>query len=253
MKISTTEKRRIYYIAAVLVWIVVWAVLSALVGEEIFLPSPLSVIKSLFSLIPRSSFWKAVGFTLSRVIAGIVLSSVIASLLAVLSSFSGKLEILLSPLVKAVRSIPVASVIILVLLWVKSRNLSVVISSLVVFPVIYTSVLSGMKNTSPLLIEMASNYSVGRRKRIRYIYIPSVFPYLRTGMRTAVGFAWKSAVAAEVIGLPKNSIGTALYEAKIYLLTSDLFAWTLVIVILSALFEKVTILLLEKAERRILK
>ena len=72
-------------------------------------------------------------------------------------------------------------------------------------------------------------------------------------MRTAVGFAWKSAVAAEVIGLPKNSIGTALYEAKIYLLTSDLFAWTLVIVILSALFEKVTILLLEEAERRILK
>ena len=253
MKISTTEKRRIYYVAAVLVWIVVWAVLSALVGEEIFLPSPLSVVKSLLSLIPRSSFWKAVGFTLSRVIAGIVLSSVIATVLAVLSSFSGKLEILLSPLVKAVRSIPVASVIILVLLWVKSRNLSVVISSLVVFPVIYTSVLSGMKNTSPLLIEMASNYSVGRRKRIRYIYIPSVFPYLRTGMRTAVGFAWKSAVAAEVIGLPKNSIGTALYEAKIYLLTSDLFAWTLVIVILSALFEKVTILLLEEAERRILK
>jgi NitT/TauT family transport system permease protein len=253
VKISTTEKRRIYYVAAVLVWIVVWAVLSALVGEEIFLPSPVSVIKSLLSLIPQSSFWKAVGFTLSRVIAGIVLSSVIASVLAVLSSFSGKLEILLSPLVKAVRSIPVASVIILVLLWVKSRNLSVVISSLVVFPVIYTSVLSGMKNTSPLLLEMASNYSVGRRKRIRYIYIPSVFPYLKAGMRTAVGFAWKSAVAAEVIGLPKNSIGTALYEAKIYLLTSDLFAWTLVIVILSALFEKVTILLLEEAERRILK
>ena len=253
MKISTTEKRRIYYVAAVLVWIAVWAVLSAFVGEEIFLPSPLSVIKSLLSLIPRFSFWKAVGFTLSRVIAGIVLSSAIASLLAVLSSFSGKLEILLSPLVKAVRSIPVASVIILVLLWVKSRNLSVVISSLVVFPVIYTSVLSGMKNTSPLLIEMASNYSVGRRKRIRYIYIPSVFPYLKAGMRTAVGFAWKSAVAAEVIGLPKNSIGTALYEAKIYLLTSDLFAWTLVIVILSALFEKVTLFLLEEAERRILK
>ena len=253
MKISTTEKRRIYYVAAVLVWIVVWAVLSAFVGEEIFLPSPVSVVKSLFSLIPQPSFWKAVVFTLSRVIVGIVLSSVIAIVLAVLSSFSEKLEVLLSPLVKAVRSIPVASVIILVLLWVKSRNLSVVISSLVVFPVIYTSVLSGMKNTSPLLIEMASNYSVGRRKRIRYIYIPSVFPYLKAGMRTAVGFAWKSAVAAEVIGLPKNSIGTALYEAKIYLLTSDLFSWTLVIVILSALFEKVTLFLLEEAERRILK
>ncbi len=239
--------------AAVLVWIVVWAVLSAFVGEEIFLPSPVSVVKSLLSLIPQPSFWQSVGFTLSRVILGIAISSVAASVLAVFSSFSGKLEILLSPLVKAVRSIPVASVIILVLLWVKSRNLSIVISSLVVFPVIYTSVLSGMKETSPLLLEMASNYSVGTGKKIRYIYVPSVFPYLETGMRTAVGFAWKSAVAAEVIGLPKNSIGTALYEAKIYLLTSDLFAWTAVIVILSAVFEKLTILLLGKAERRILK
>lgn len=234
-------------------WIAVWFVLSAIVGEEIFLPSPLSTIRSLLSLLPSSSFWAAVAFTLSRVLLGIILSFLSSLILGVISSFSSVLEIFLSPLVKAMRSVPVASIIILTLLWVKSRNLSVVISFLMVFPIIYSSVLSGMKDTSPLLLEMASNYSVTTWKKIRYIYIPSIFPYVKTGVRNAVGLAWKSAIAAEVIALPRSSIGSSLYEAKVYLLTSDLFAWTIVIVVLSSLFEKVTLLLLDVSERRILK
>lgn len=253
MKNSTTERRKYYYAAAVIIWIVVWTVLSAVVGEEIFLPSPLSTLRSLGTLIPTSSFWRAVAFTLSRVLLGIILSFISALILGVLSSFSTTLEIFLSPLVKAMRSVPVASIIILTLLWVKSRNLSVVISFLMVFPIIYSSVLSGMNDTSPLLLEMASNYSVTTWKRIRYIYIPSLFPYVKTGVRNAVGLAWKSAIAAEVIGLPSSSIGSSLYEAKVYLLTADLFAWTIVIVLLSSLFEKVTLLLLDISERRLLK
>lgn len=234
-------------------WIAVWFVLSAIVGEEIFLPSPLSTLRSLFSLLPSSSFWSAVAFTLSRVLLGIILSFLSSLILGILSSFSSTLETFLSPLVKAMRSVPVASIIILTLLWVKSRNLSVVISFLMVFPIIYSSVLSGMKDTSPLLLEMASNYSVTKWKKIRYIYISSIFPYVKTGVRNAVGLAWKSAIAAEVIALPRSSIGSSLYEAKVYLLTSDLFAWTIVIVVLSSLFEKVTLLLLDVSERRILK
>ncbi len=253
MKNSTTERRRyFYYAATVVVWIVVWFILSAVVGEEIFLPSPLSTIRSLLSLLPSSSFWAALAFTLSRVLLGIILSFLSSLILGVLSSFSSVLETFLSPLVKAMRSVPVASIIILTLLWVKSRNLSVVISFLMVFPIIYSSVLSGMKDTSPLLLEMASNYSVTTWKKIRYIYIPSIFPYVKTGVRNAVGLAWKSAIAAEVIALPRSSIGSSLYEAKVYLLTSDLFAWTIVIVVLSSLFEKVTLLLLDVSERRIL-
>ena len=253
MKTSTIKREKYHYVLAVLLWIAVWAVLSAVVGEEIFLPSPLSTLKSLVSLLPAAAFWKAVAFTLSRVVLGILISFILAFVLGVLSSFSNPLEIFLSPLIKAMRSVPVASIIILTLLWVKSRNLSVVISFLMVFPIIYSSVLSGMKDTSPLLLEMASNYSVTVRKKIRYIYIPSLFPYVRTGVRNAVGLAWKSAIAAEVIGLPSSSIGSSLYESKVYLLTSDLFAWTIVIVILSSVFEKVTLLLLDITERRVLK
>ncbi len=110
-----------------------------------------------------------------------------------------------------------------------------------------------MKNTSPLLLEMAENYSVIRRNVIRYIYMPSLFPYIRTGLSSAVGLAWKSAVAAEVIGLPRNSVGSMLYESKIYLLTADLFAWTAVTVLLSFIFEKLVFFLLSRVEKAVLK
>ena len=253
MKNFTSEKSsKLFYLLAILVWTGIWFILSLLVGEEIFLPSPLRTFEALLSLIPTSSFWASILFTLSRILIGILISFLMGTVFAVAASFLRWLEIFLSPLVKAMRSIPVASIIILTLLWVRSRNLSIVISFLMVFPIIYSSVLSGMKATSPLLLEAADNYNVGVRKRIRYIYLPSVFPFVRTGVRTAVGLGFKSAIAAEVIGLPKSSVGSALYEAKVYLLTADLFAWTIVIVILSVFFEKLTLFLLKRVERRIL-
>ncbi len=253
MKISTIEKKRTYYLLSVFIWIIIWYILSLIVGEEIFLPSPVSVMHSLLSLLPTSLFWRSVLFSVSRVILGITLAFLCGFLTALISSFNPLAEIFLSPLVKAVRSIPVASVIILILLWVKSRNLSAVVSFFMVFPIIYSSVLSGMKNTSPLLLEMAENYSVIRRNVIRYIYMPSLFPYIRTGLSSAVGLAWKSAVAAEVIGLPRNSVGSMLYESKIYLLTADLFAWTAVTVLLSFIFEKLVFFLLSRVEKAVLK
>ncbi len=254
MKTSTSDKRKFFFsLLSIVIWIVIWYILSLIVGEEIFLPSPLATLEALLRLIPHQSFRLSIVFTLSRVTAGILISFILGVVLAVAVSFIKWLEVFLSPLIKAMRSIPVASIIILALLWVKSRNLSLLISFLMVFPIIYSSVLSGMKATSPLLLEAASNYGVGIKKRIRYIYMPSLFPFVRTGLINSVGLGFKSAIAAEVIALPDTSIGNALYEAKVYLLTPDLFAWTIVIVLLSVLFEKITLFILKAAERRILK
>ena len=147
-------------------------------------------------------------------------------------------SILSSPLVKTVRATPVASIVILVLVWVHSRNLSVVISFLMVFPVVYTNILEGLVSTDKDLIEAAGVYRITRLKRIRYIYLPSLSPYIQSAISTSLGLAWKSGIAAEVIGLPDGSIGERVYEAKIYLSTPDLFAWTVVIIILAFLFER---------------
>ena len=140
------------------------------------------------------------------------------------------------------------------LIWVISRNLSVVISFLMVLPVIYTNVLNGIQSTDGKLLEMAEVFDVSPWRRIKYIYMSSVLPYFRAGCSLGLGLCWKAGVAAEVIGIPAGSIGEKLYEAKVYLETPDLFSWTIVIIILSIAFEKVFLLLTDllvgRVERR---
>ena len=144
-----------------------------------------------------------------------------------------------------------ASIVILALVWISSRNLSVIISFMMVFPIVYSNVLEGIRNTDGKLLEAADIYRVRRVKRIRYIYLPSVVPYFSASVKAALGLAWKSGIAAEVISLPDGSIGERVYEAKIYLSTPDLFAWTLVIIVLAFLFERFFLLLTAALSRRI--
>ena len=249
----TDKKRKVYLTLSIAFWVLIWWAMSAIINEKLFLPSPYSVLKALISLFPKKEFWTSIAFSTSRVVLSYLVSFIVAALLGVFGGLSERFEILLSPLVKAMRSIPVASIVILVLLWVKSRNLSTVVSFLVVFPILYESVLAGVKNTDPLLLEAADNYRIKGYRRLRYIYLPSIFPYIESGIKSSLGLCWKSAVAAEVIGLPLHSMGSKLYEAKVYLDTPSLFAWTVAIVVLAALFEKLAFLLFSMIKRRVMR
>ena len=156
---------------------------------------------------------------------------------------------LLAPLVAAVKAVPVVSFIILALILFSSRNLAVLISFLIVLPVLYTNLLSGIRAADPQLLEMARVFRIPTLRSIRYVYLPQVLPFFRSACGSALGLCWKSGIAAEVIGMPDGSIGEQLQQAKIYLNTPDLFAWTLVIVLVSLVFEKVFLILLKWGER----
>lgn len=223
---------------AVLFWLLLWQAASMVIAQEILLVSPCTVIKRLFELAGESSFWKSVSFSFIRIAGGFVIAVFSGIALAALSAKFKRVRELLAPLMLTVKAIPVASFIILVLIWVSSKNLSVLISFLMVLPIIYTNVLEGISETDEKLLEMASVFEVPFYKRIRYIYMSEVLPFFKSGCSVALGLCWKSGVAAEVIGIPKNSIGENLYNAKVYLDTPDLFAWTLVIIIISLIFEK---------------
>ena len=218
-------------------WLLVWEIASLAIGEELFLPSPTSVVFRLVSLIPEAEFWTSILFTLERILVGFLLALLSASVASGLSYRFRIVEILLDPAIRIIRATPVASIVILVLVWVRSRNLSVVISFLMVFPIIYTNILEGLKSTDKDLLEAAAVYRIKGLKKLRYIYIPSLSSYIQSAISISLGLAWKSGIAAEVIGLPDGSIGERVYEAKIYLSTPDLFAWTIVIIILAFLFE----------------
>lgn len=236
---------------AVIFWIAVWQAASMALGQEILLVSPVSVLRKLAELAVTGDFWQSILYSFGRIVSGFLLALFIGILLAVLSYQLELFAIVLKPLIVVIKSTPVASFIILCLIWIPSRNLSVFIAFLMVLPVIYTNILQGIRQTDQKLLEMAWVFSVGLKKQVRYIYLSQMLPYLLSGCTVSLGLCWKAGVAAEVIGIPAGSIGEKLYNAKIYLNTSDLFAWTIVIIVISFVFEKCFLWLLRWIVRQI--
>ena len=237
---------------AVAFWLLVWQIaamaLDALYPQgHLLLPSPLSALMRLGELALTAAFWQSVGQSFARIVGGFLLSCLAASLLAVPASRWKWVRELLSPLVATVKAVPVASFIILALVWLSSRSLALFISALMVFPPVYLNVLEGVRQTDRKLLEMAKVFHVPLWRQVRGIYIPAVLPYFRTAVSLGLGLCWKAGVAAEVIGLPTGSVGEQLYNAKVYYMTPDLFAWTAVIVVVSVVFEKLFLRLVDAA------
>ena len=241
---SAATKRRKIRLWAVLFWLLVWQAASMAIGSQILLVSPVQVLLRLGQLLPTANFWSAVLFSFCRIAGGFLLAAVTGVLLAALSARFRRLEELLAPAILTIKSIPVASFIILALIWFSSRNLAILISFLMVLPVVYTNVLGGIRAADPQLLEMARLFRLSAARRVRYIYVPQVLPFFRSACAVSLGLCWKSGIAAEVIGMPQGSIGERLQQAKVYLDTPDLFAWTLVIVLLSLAFERLFLALL---------
>lgn len=231
-------------------WLAAWQLASMAVGSRIVLVGPAEVACRLAELVLEADFWVSVGLSLGRVATGFGLAVVAGVALAAWASRSRVVEGLLAPLVGAVKAAPVASFVVLLLMWVSSRRLSVAVSFLMAFPILYTNVLAGVRQTDPALLEMADVFGVSSWARVRTVYAAQVAPYLRAGLSLAMGLSWKSGIAAEVIGLPAPSIGIHLYDAKVYLDTPDLLAWTVVIVALSVGLEALLGRLLDWAQAR---
>ena len=234
---------------SVMLWLLVWQLGSQALGQEILLVSPVSVLVRLSSLIRTFPFWESIGFSLARISLGFLLAAFWGTLFAALAARFARFQDLLTPLILAIKATPVASFIILALIWIPSRNLSVFISFLMVFPVMYSNVLGGIQTTSRELLEMAQVFALPAGRTIRYIYISQILPFFRSACTIGLGLCWKSGIAAEVIGIPDGSIGEKLYNAKIFLNTPDLFAWTLVIVMVSLCFEKMVLRILDTCVR----
>ncbi|MCI8970911.1 MAG: ABC transporter permease subunit [Oscillibacter sp.] len=223
-------------------WLLVWqggsvALAAANPSGSLLLASPVRSALRLLELLPSSAFWRAVGSSSLRIFGGFLLSCALALLLASLAVGRPWLRELLAPPVAVVKATPVASFIILALVWLDARSLPLFISALMVFPPVYLNVLEGLRRTDRKLLELAQVYRIPLGRRIRGIYLPQVLPYFRSAASLALGLCWKAGVAAEVIGLPAGTVGERLYTAKIYLQTPDLFAWTAVILLLAAAFE----------------
>ncbi len=219
------------------VWLGVWQLASGWVGRELLLPAPASVARCLVELSGTGAFWLSAGYTLLRVISGLVGGVVLGTALAFLTHFCTWADWVFSPAIRVLRATPVVSFILLVYLWVTRTNIPGLIAGMMVLPVVWGSLTAGLKAVDGQLLEMARAYGFSLLKTLRLIYLPSLRPHFTAALLNGFGLAWKSGVAAEVLCPPKWAIGSSIQQARQALETPELFAWTAVIVVLSLVLE----------------
>lgn len=234
-------------------WLSVWWLGAIRMGRELLLPSPHAVLTRLWELAFTADFWTIVLWSILRVMLGIALALIFGVLLALLTSYVPFMRRLFYPLLSVIKATPVASFVILALLWLGSSALPVFISMLIVLPVVWAAVSDGIAAFDRDLLEVCHVFRFPFGKRLRLLYLPTVAPYFLSACKTSIGMAWKAGVAAEILAVSPISIGKQLYEAKIYLETPDLFAWTLVVVLLSLVIEKLVTLLFQRLGTRYIR
>lgn len=240
------QKSSVQKCIIILFWLCVWQFVAAMLHNDILLVGPFQVGKALLENIARTDFLKIVVYSFGRIGLGFLLALFWGFILGALSYRFGILKAFLAPLMTTLQSIPVASFVVLLLIWFGSAALSFFSSFLVVFPSVYVNTISGFESTDKQLLEMADVFHIKDRNRFLYLYRPAVMPYLTSCLKISLGMSWKSGVAAEVIGIPKFSLGERLYMSKIYLDTAGVFAWTLMVIFLSFIFEKAVLYLIKE-------
>ena len=247
-KISKNTK--LFVPLSIVIWIIIWHIASVSIEQSLLLPSPFEVLKRIFALIKSEAFWQTSAMSLWRILSGFIWGVLSGVILAALSHITYPLRIFFSPLMSVLRATPVASFIILVWSFTGSARLPMFISAIMVLPLIYTNVLSGLDGVNRELKEVARVYDLSFRDRLKVLYLPETMPYFTAGLTASIGLAWKAGIAAEVLAYTANSIGRELYRAKATLEITDLFAWTIWIILLSITLEFIARKLLKLFTRR---
>ena len=243
-------KKLFYSAACVLFWIAVWQIIHLAVSEAILVPSPLSVFKRLFELCAENTFWLSVITSLLRVLSGLFFGTVLGIFLAVLTAKSNLLKNLLGPVLHVIKATPVASFIILAILWLSVENVPAFTAMLIVLPTVWANTEKGIASVDKDLLQMGRAFGLSKKEIFLRITTPSVKPFFAAALNSAVGLAWKAGIAAEVICPHGESMGSALHDSKIYFETVDTFAWTVAVIILSVVLEKALLWFTSKGGRK---
>ncbi|HBL84148.1 MAG: hypothetical protein A2Y17_12850 [Clostridiales bacterium GWF2_38_85] len=239
-------KNILYTTASALFWVGLWWFASFLINKEVVLPSPVAVIMRLFINAAKPDFWIITFLSLLRIIIGFLSALILGIIISFLSYYIKIFRTLFSPIINIFKAAPVASFIILLYIWLSTNIIPAVTAFIIVLPIIWENIHAGLNNTDKNLNEVCEIYRIKGFKKIKLFYIPSIKPYLSAAVLSSFGMAWKAGVAAEVLTTPKYSIGKQLYNAKIYLESADLFAWTVVIIVISFIIERIFIKRLKK-------
>ena len=219
MNASTARK-----VGSSLFILVVWQLLVQ-TGKlnELFLPSPLSVLRAMWGMIVSGALPWAVLVSLNRLLQGFVYGSVIGIVLGLMAGSIRWVEDILDPWVAAVYPIPKSALFPLFLLWFGLGDTSKVITIAVgVLFLVLVNTVTGVKSINPLLIKAAVDLGASRLQVFVKVILPGALPNIFTGLRLGSGMALILVFITE-IEATKAGLGFLLWEAFQLMETRNVF------------------------------
>lgn len=235
MKTSIIKNKYIY----ILFWLIIWEIISCIISSKLILPSPIDVFFKLLELLTKKIFYLSIFNSFFKAFLGFFIGSFLGIIFAIFSKKYIIIYNLFLPIINTIKVIPVASFILIALFWIKSENLPILISTLMAIPIFYFNIFEGLKNINKKTLEMAKIYNISKLNIFKYIYVPYLSPILISSIILGFSMCFKASIASEVIALANNTIGGNLQNAKVLLESSEVFAWTIIIILISIFFEKI--------------
>lgn len=233
---------------SVVMLLIIWKIASWYYDNPFIVPSPVLTLQQTVETFLSKEFLSAIGATLIRGLAGFFIAFCLAVLIGIGAGVSVSFDAFVRPFLVIIRSTPVISFILLALIWFKPENVPVFIGILTMFPILCFNIIDGIRSTNSELLEMARVYSLGKNRTVKDIHVPSLMPYMFTGLSNAAGFGWRAIIIGEVLSQPLHGIGTRMQLAQTYLKIPEVIAWTIVAVFIGYTFE----IMIRGLERRVI-
>lgn len=230
---------------AIIAWLVIWQLITVALDNPWLLSGPIETAQTWGQLVLTMGFWQAVAASIARIAIGYGIAFVAGCVLGYLAAKLPGLRTFLKPAILVVKSAPVVCVIALLLVAAGSHVTTAIVVGLVVFPQFYHAVMESVLARDSEVDKILDVFGVPGTRRALCVELVAFGTSIRAATATAVGLAWKSGVAAELIGLPGISIGEGVYLAKISLDSASIIAWTATVIVLSWLSEKLLISLVD--------
>lgn len=219
-------------------FLIIWEGVALYIDNSLLFPRIQEVFHSLVNLLLGEDFFFILWNSLSRFFISVVVALIFSIILAVLSYKYEFIKFLLSPFIVFLRAVPTIAIIILVLIWSSVERVPIVVGFLILFPILYEGILGGIKNVDKNLLKMSKVFKVPTSRVVRDIFIPSVYYSISSNIPSYVGLTFKVIIAGEVLSQESLSIGGEIFINKIYLESSNIFAWIIVVIILNYLLER---------------
>ena len=236
----------LWTLAGIAFLLLLWEIAARVYGSGLLLPGPIPVIKRLLALFNSRRFLFALTGSFVRVIAGIAIAVPLGIAVGIAAGLDKRVKFFVKPLFSVISATPVMSVILIAFLFLGAGKTPVFTAFLMIFPIMAANTIEGIVSTDTRLKELFAVFRMSFKDTLKYLYIPSLVPFILGGLKSSLSMCWKVVVAAEVLVQPMLSLGTGMQQAKAQLETTELFAWTAATVIAAALCQSLLSLSLKK-------